>query len=88
MKTLRGRTLAHLLLILSIVILTVAGCGASEAPTIPPEETFVISFEDFENGDTYGLVFVTESQMQATSLSFPLTEQFPEGSALASNHSN
>jgi hypothetical protein len=52
MKTLKGRTLAHLLLVLAIVVLTVGGCGdVSGAPTIPPEETFVISFEDFEETD-------------------------------------
>ena len=43
MKTLKGRTLAHLLLVVAIAALTVGGCGdVSEAPTIPPEETFVI----------------------------------------------
>lgn len=54
MKILRGRTLVHLLLVLAMVILTVAGCSdVSGAPTIPPEETFVISFEDFD--ETNGL---------------------------------
>lgn len=57
MKTQRGRTLAHLLLVLVIAVLTVVGCSdVSEAPTIPPEETFVIPFEDFENGGTNGLI--------------------------------
>jgi hypothetical protein len=64
MKTLRVRTLAHLLLVLVIAVLTVAGCGdVSGAPTIPPEETFVIPFEDFANNDTNGLVsFATGNQ--------------------------
>jgi hypothetical protein len=54
MKILRGRTLVHLLLVLAMVILTVTGCSdVSGAPTIPPEETFVISFEDFD--ETNGL---------------------------------
>jgi hypothetical protein len=58
METIRGRTLAHLLLVLAIVVLTIAGCGdASEAPTIPPEETFIISFEDFEEAN--GLTTLT-----------------------------
>ena len=72
MKTLTGRTLAHLLLVLVISLLTISGCSdVSGAPTIPPEETFVIPFEDFD--ETNGLVSVTESQMQATSLLFPLS---------------
>jgi len=54
MRTLRSRALVHLLLVLAIVVLTVGGCNdVSEAPTIPPEETFVISFEDFQ--ETNGL---------------------------------
>jgi hypothetical protein len=53
MKTLKSRTLVHLLLVLTIVILTVGGCNdVSDAPTIPPEETFVISFEGFEGGSS------------------------------------
>jgi hypothetical protein len=49
MKTLRGRTLLHLLLVLVIAVLTVTGCGnTSGAPIIPPVETFVIPFENFE----------------------------------------
>ncbi len=53
MKTLRVRTVGHLMLALTIVVLTVTGCGsASGAPTIPPEETFIISFEDFEETST------------------------------------
>jgi hypothetical protein len=57
MKTLRGRTLLHLLLVLVIVVLTVTGCGgASGAPTIPPVETLVIPIEDFENSGTGGLI--------------------------------
>ena len=52
MKILRGRTPAHLLLVLAIVVLTVGGCNdISGAPTIPPAETFVISFEDFQETD-------------------------------------
>jgi hypothetical protein len=48
MRILRGRTLLHLLLVLVIPLLTAAGCSdVSGAPTIPPEDTFVISFEDF-----------------------------------------
>ena len=89
MKTLRGRTLVHLLLVLVIAVLTVAGCSdVSGAPTIPSVETFVIPFEDFENSETTGLVFVTESQMQATSLSFPVSEQFSLPSVLSGNQSN
>jgi hypothetical protein len=66
MKALRGRTLAHLLLILAIVVLTVAGCsGASGAPTIPPVDTFVIPFEDFENSGMDGLVSLTETGNQS-----------------------
>jgi len=57
MKTLRGRTLVHLLLVLAVVVLTVNGCGdVSGAPTIPPEETFVIPLEDFPNNETNGLI--------------------------------
>jgi hypothetical protein len=56
MKTMRGRTLAHLLLILVIAVLTVTGCNTSGAPTIPPVETFVIPFEDFESSGTGGLI--------------------------------
>jgi len=89
MKTLRGRTLAHLLIVLVIAVLTVAGCSdVSGAPTIPLVETFVIPLEDFENNETNGLVFVTESQMQATSLSFPVSEQLSLPSVLSSNQSN
>jgi hypothetical protein len=54
MKILRARSLLLLLLVLVIPLLTIAGCGnASGAPTIPPEETFVISFQDF---GTSGLI--------------------------------
>jgi hypothetical protein len=64
MKILRGRTLLHLLLVLIIPLLTVAGCGdASGAPTIPPEETFVISFEDFYQ--TNGLISLEASSNQS-----------------------
>ena len=48
MKALRFKTLGHLLLVAVIAVSTVVGCsGPSQAPTIPPEETFVIPFEDF-----------------------------------------
>jgi hypothetical protein len=48
MRILKARAPLHLLLILIIPLLTIAGCGeVSGAPTIPPEDTFVISFEDF-----------------------------------------
>jgi len=57
MKTLSGRTLAHLLLVLAVAVLPVAGCSsASGAPTIPPEETFVIPLEDFPNNEMDGLI--------------------------------
>jgi len=64
MKTLRSRTLAHLLLVLAIVVLTVPGCGGvSGAPTIPPIDTFVIPLEDFTSSGTGGLVaFETGNQ--------------------------
>jgi hypothetical protein len=66
MKTLRGRTLAHLLLVLAIAVLPVAGCSSvSGSPTIPPEETFIIPFEDFtpfeEFTETNGLISLAES---------------------------
>ncbi len=54
MKTLRNRTLLHSLLVLIILALTVTGCGASEAPIIPPVSTFVIPFDTF--GETGGLI--------------------------------
>jgi hypothetical protein len=74
MRTLRGRTLAHLLVVLVILVLTVTGCGdVSGAPTIPPVETFVIPFETFTANVTSS--FVTESQMPATPLSLPVNEQ-------------
>jgi hypothetical protein len=54
MKTLRGKTLLHLFLVLVVAVLTVTGCGGvSGAPTIPPVETFDIPFEDF---GTSGLI--------------------------------
>jgi hypothetical protein len=57
MKTVRGKTLLHLLLVLVISLMTVAGCSnASAAPTIPPVETFVVPIEDFQNSGTGGLV--------------------------------
>ena len=64
MKALTVRTLGHLLLAATIMVLTVTGCGGvSEAPTIPPVETFVIPFEDF--GETDGLIFLAESGNQS-----------------------
>ena len=66
MKTLRGRTLAHLLLVLVITVLTVAGCSdVSGAPTIPPIETFAIPFEDFANNGTSGFVSLAETGNQS-----------------------
>ena len=63
MKILRGRTLAHLLLVLVIAVLTVTGCGgASGAPTIPPVNTFVIPIEDFQNSGTGGLITLAGNQ--------------------------
>jgi hypothetical protein len=64
----------HLLLVLFILVLT-PGCGnVSGAPTIPPVETFVIPFDTLTGN--------------ATSTSVPLSEQFPQASALSSNQSN
>jgi hypothetical protein len=57
MKTMRFKTLVHLLLALAIVVLTIGGCGdVSGAPTIPPEETFIIPLDDFPSNETDGLV--------------------------------
>jgi len=63
MKILRGRTLLHLLLVLVIPLLTVAGCGnVSEAPTIPPVETFTIPLEEFSGmGDLVTLTGANQS---------------------------
>jgi hypothetical protein len=63
MKTLRGRTLLHLLLVLVISLLTVTGCNTSGAPTIPPVETFVIPFEEFSG--TGGLISLAETGNQS-----------------------
>ena len=64
MKTLRGRTLLHLLLVLVIAVLTVTGCGnTSGAPTIPPEDTFIIPFEEF-NG-MGGLITLADTGNQS-----------------------
>jgi hypothetical protein len=65
----------HSLLILFVVALTSGCADVSGAPTIPPVETFVIPFEDFQNNDADDLVSVTGSQVQATSLSSPTDEQ-------------
>jgi len=64
MKALRSKTPLHLFLVLVVAVLTISGCGgASQAPTIPPVETFDIPFEDFENSGTGGLVsFQTGNQ--------------------------
>jgi hypothetical protein len=57
MKTTRDKTLGHLLLVLAVAVLTVTGCSApSGAPTVPPEESFIIPFDDFENSGTDGLI--------------------------------
>jgi len=46
-----------LLLVLVVSLSAVGGCGsASGAPTIPPEETFVIPLEDFPNNELGGLI--------------------------------
>jgi hypothetical protein len=59
MKALRSKTPLHLFLVLVVAVLTISGCGgASQAPTIPPVETFDIPFEDFENSGTGGLVSI------------------------------
>lgn len=64
MKTLKVKTLLHLLLVLVIPLLTGAGCGdASGAPTIPPLDTFIISFEDFYN--TNGLISLEAGSNQS-----------------------
>src|SRR4030042_127625 len=61
MKTLRGKTLLHLFLVLVIAVLTVTGCGgASGAPTIPPVNTFVIPIEEFCG--TGGLITLAGNQ--------------------------
>jgi len=86
MKTLIGRTLTHLLLVLVILVLTPGCSDVSGAPTIPPVETFVIPFETFTADATSS--FATESQTQTTPLSCPASEQFPLASALSSNQSN
>jgi hypothetical protein len=88
MKTLRGRTLMHLLLVLTILVL-IPGCGdTSGAPTIPPIETFLIPFDAFTGNANSTSIFVTESQMQTTLLSLPDSEQLTLPLALASNKSN
>jgi len=57
MKTTRSKTLIHLFAALGLAVVTVSGCGeASGAPTIPPEDTFVIPFEAFTSNETNGLV--------------------------------
>jgi hypothetical protein len=67
MKTLRGRAAVCLLLVLVVSLSTVAGCGStSEAPTIPPIETFVIPFEDFQNSGTGSLIALAETGNQSS----------------------
>ena len=88
MKTLKGRTLMHLLLALTILVL-IPGCGdTSGAPTIPPIETFLIPFDAFTGNANSTSIFVTESQMQTTLLSLPDSEQLTLPLALSSNKSN
>ena len=88
MKTLRGKTLMHILLILSILVF-IPGCGdTSGAPTIPPIETFLIPFDAFTGNATSTSIFINESQMQTVPLSYPITEQFPLASVLLSNQSH
>jgi hypothetical protein len=88
MKTLRGRTLMHLLFVLAILVL-IPGCGdTSGAPTIPPIETFLIPFDAFTGNATSTSIFVNESQMQTTLLSLSDSEQLALPLALSSNKSN
>ena len=78
----------HLLLVL-LILLLIPGCGdISGAPTIPPIETFLIPFDAFTSDATSTSVSITGSQMQTTSLLFPVSEQFPLVSALSTNQSN
>ena len=50
MKTLRGSTLLCLLLVLTLPLVGIVGCGpTAQAPAIPPVQTFVIPFGDFQN---------------------------------------
>jgi hypothetical protein len=63
MRRLRGRTLAYVLLALAISLLSMGGCGnASEAPTIPPVETFVIPFGDFQSTGAESVVSFASNQ--------------------------
>jgi len=88
MKKLRGRTLMHLLFVLTILVL-IPGCGdTSGAPTIPPIETFLIPFDAFAGNANSTSIFVNESQMQTTLLSLPDSEQLTLPLALSSNKSN
>lgn len=88
MKTFRGRTLMHLLLVLTILVL-IPGCGdTSGAPTIPPIETFLIPFDAFTGNANSTSIFVNESQMQTTLLSLTDSEQLALPLAISSNKSN
>ena len=81
MRTLIGRTLTHLLLVLSILVLS-PGCNdVSGAPTIPPMDTFLIPFEDFtDNG--------SDSLASVTGLSLHAGEQYPEPLTETTSQSN
>jgi hypothetical protein len=64
MNALNGSTVRHLLLVMTLLVLPLTGCGgASAAPTIPPEETFVIPFQEFT--ETHGLISLAESGNQS-----------------------
>ncbi len=58
----RGRVLVHLSVVVVILALTITGCGGAGAPTIPPLQTFLIPFENFENSGTGGLVALAGNQ--------------------------
>jgi hypothetical protein len=63
MRRLRGRILACAFLVLAVPLMTVAGCGATaEAPTIPPVDTFVIPFGDFQSMGTTSLTAFASNQ--------------------------
>jgi hypothetical protein len=63
MRRPRGKTLASALLVLLIPLLGIGACGnASEAPTIPPVETFVIPFGDFQGTGVDSVVSFASNQ--------------------------
>jgi hypothetical protein len=81
MRTLIGRTLTHLLLVLSILVLS-PGCNdVSGAPTIPPMDTFLIPFEAFTDNGASSLASVT-------SLSTDPGEQYPLSPPETASQSN